>query len=374
MTTPQSQPIEPEIMNDRFDALGEEGMTFSGPGALSAETRAEVDIQISTAKRYPRDIKRFKLQAMEMATFDEETAEGCFYSLPRGGKPIEGPSARLAEIIVSAWGNVRADAKVVGVDDKEITAEAMTWDLEKNVAIRVQVKRRITDKYGKKYKDDMITVTGNAACSIALRNSVFKVIPMVYTKAVYQAARKVAIGDIQTLAAKRALMVEHFKKMGVTEPQIFGAVGKENIEQIGLDELAVLKGLATAIKDGDVSVDDAFSTGNGHSEDLKNKTQAAADALKQKLGKTEPDQTPEATGQTDTTDETEKTATTETELSLKNQVSQIVYQLQKDHGVKSKDVEKLLPDGVTKPSELTEEQAADVLPTVQQLLESKQAG
>lgn len=62
------------------------------------------------------------------------------------------------------------------------------------------------------------------------------------------------------------------------------------------------------------------------------------------------------------------------ELSLKDQVSQIVYQLQKDHGVKAKDIEKLLPDDVSKPSDLTEEQAADVLPTVQQLLESKQAG
>src|SRR4051812_48501652 len=78
---------------------------------MSPETRAEVDIQISTAKRYPRSIRNFKQQALEMATFDEETAEGCFYSLPRGGKPIEGPSARLAEIVLSAWGNVRADAK-----------------------------------------------------------------------------------------------------------------------------------------------------------------------------------------------------------------------------------------------------------------------
>jgi hypothetical protein len=256
---------------------------------MSPETRAEVDIQISTAKRYPRSIRHFKQQALEMATFDEETAEGCFYSLPRGGKPIEGPSARLAEIVLSAWGNVRADAKVIGQDEKEITAEAMTWDLEKNVAIRVQVKRRITDKYGKRYKDDMITVTGNAACSIALRNSVFKVIPMVYTKSIYQAARQVAIGDVQTLAAKRAAMVQHFQKMGVTDKQIFAVVGKENIEEVGLDELAALKGLATAIKDGDVSVDEAFNPGNGHAEDLKNKTQANAEALKQKLSKPEPE-------------------------------------------------------------------------------------
>lgn len=218
----------------------------------------EVDIQIATAKRYPRSIKNFKSQALEMATFDEATAAGCFYSLPRGGKPIEGPSARLAEIILSAWGNVRADAKVIAIEEKEVIAEAMTWDLEKNVAIRVQVRRRITGKDGRRYNDDMITVTGNAACAIALRNSVFKVIPNVFTNAVYHAARQAAIGDIKTIAAKRSEMVDYFGKMGVTSDRVFAAVGKSGIEEIGLDELATLKGVATAIKDNEFTVDEAF--------------------------------------------------------------------------------------------------------------------
>ena len=145
---------------------------------MSPATRAEVDIQVATAKRFPRSIKAFNRQAMEMATFNEDVAAGCIYALPRGGKPIEGPSVRLAEIVLAAWGNVRADARVIDVGAKEITAEGMCWDLEKNIAIRVQVKRRITDKNGSRYNDDMIVVTGNAACSIALRNAVFKVIPM----------------------------------------------------------------------------------------------------------------------------------------------------------------------------------------------------
>lgn len=246
------------IVQRMSDELENDGMEWDGRSGISDATRAEVDIQISTAKRYPRSLRAFKLQAMEMATFDEETAAGCFYSLPRGGKPIEGPSARLAEIVLSAWGNVRSEARVVGADAKEVTAEAMTWDLEKNVAVRVQVKRRITDKYGKRFSDDMVVVTGNAACSIALRNSVFKVIPMVYTKSVYEAARQVAIGDIKTLAAKRSEMVAYFGKMGVADTRVFLAVGKSNIEEIGLEQLASLKGLATAIKDGDTNVDEAF--------------------------------------------------------------------------------------------------------------------
>jgi hypothetical protein len=241
--------IDPEL---------EDGIIIEDPMEMPQAIRAEVDMQITTARRYPRSIRNFRQQALEMATFDEETASGCFYSMPRSNKPIEGPSVRLAEIVLSAWGNVRSDAKIVGVDAKEITAEAMTWDLEKNVAVRVQVKRRITDRNGRRFNDDMITVTGNAACAIALRNSVFKVIPMVYTKAIYQAARQVAIGDIKTIAAKRVEMVDYFGKMGITPDRVFAAIGKGFIEEIGLDELATLKGMATAIKDGDLNVDEAF--------------------------------------------------------------------------------------------------------------------
>jgi hypothetical protein len=63
----------------------------------------------------------------------------------------------------------------------------------------------------------------------------------------------------------------------------------------------------------------------------------------------------------------------EVELTAKHQVETAVYSLQKQFGVKAKDLEGFLPDGVKKFSDLSEEQAADVLPSVQQLLESKQA-
>lgn len=241
------------------EQIFEEHLAILDDSAATLATRAEVDIQISTAKRYRRSVSAFKAEALDMATLDEETAAGCIYALPRGGKPIEGPSVRLAEIVASAWGNLRTEARVIGTDDKEITAEATTWDLEKNVAMRIQVRRRITDKYGRRFKDDMITVTGNAAVSIALRNSIFRVIPKAYVNAIYRAARQVAIGDASTLAAKRAEAILYFGKMGVTDGQIFAVLGKGSVDDIGLDDLAILKGMATAIKDGDISVDEAFA-------------------------------------------------------------------------------------------------------------------
>lgn len=254
---------------------------------MSPVTRAEVDIQITTARAYPRSIQAFKQQALAMATLDEETASGCFYALPRSGKSIEGPSVRLAEIVLSSWGNIRAGARVINVGDRELTAEGVCWDLEKNIQVSVQVKRRITDKNGRRYNDDMIVVTGNAAASIALRNAVFKVVPMVFTRAIYGAARQVAIGDAKTLVAKRDAMVTYFSKMGVPVDRLCVAVGKAGVEDIGLDQLATLKGIATAIKDGDTTIEEAFPP------PPKPETGSKAERLAEKLS---PAPTPEPEG------------------------------------------------------------------------------
>ena len=48
-----------------------------------------------------------------MATIDAEVAGSCFYKLSRGGKTIEGPSVRLAEIVASAWGNLKFGARII---------------------------------------------------------------------------------------------------------------------------------------------------------------------------------------------------------------------------------------------------------------------
>lgn len=227
-------------------------------GALEAQTRGEVDIQIATAKKYPRSIKTFINTSLEMATLDEETAAACFYSLPRDGKTVTGPSARLAEICASAYGHLRVQARVVDEDDRFITARGEAWDVQNNVAIGFEVRRRITGKNQKKYSDDMVTVTGNAASSIALRNAVFKVIPSAFWRPIFEKAREVAVGTQETLAVRRKKTLDYFLKMGVEKERVFAVLKIAGEPDITLDHLATLKGLATAIKEGDTSIDEAF--------------------------------------------------------------------------------------------------------------------
>jgi hypothetical protein len=104
----------------------------------------------------------------------------------------------------------------------------------------------------------MIAVTGNAACSIALRNAVFRVVPRALITPVYEAAKRVAVGDVKSLTTKRAQIIARLKQMGAKDAAILAAVGADKIEDIDLARLEVLIGLGTAIKDGEITLETAF--------------------------------------------------------------------------------------------------------------------
>jgi hypothetical protein len=221
-------------------------------------TKAEYDIQIATAKKYPRSVRQFIQNATELVTLNEATSEDCIYALPRAGKTIEGPSARFAEIILHAWGHTRAGARIVNEDGRFITAQGVCHDLQSNTLITYEIRRRITNKSGKRFDDDMIGVTGNAAASIALRNAITKVIPKALWEPVYQEARKVVMGDSKTLANRRASALVHLQKFGVTEEMVLKKLEIKGIEDITLDHLVTLRGIATALKEGEHTMEKIF--------------------------------------------------------------------------------------------------------------------
>lgn len=230
---------------------------------IDALERASVDSQVATAKQYPRNIKRSIDNSIVMATMNEETAQSCGYALPRGGKPITGPSVHLAKIIASNWGNMRTEAKVIQITDKQIISRGTAWDLETNVASAFEVRRSIVNSKGQRFSDDMITVTGNAANSIAYRNAVFSVVPKAVTDKVYKSAQKFITGDLsdeEKLIKKRADAINYFNdEWGITEEQVIKLCGKQTANQIKGGEIALLLGIAQSLKDGDTTVDELLA-------------------------------------------------------------------------------------------------------------------
>lgn len=226
---------------------------------VSAISKAELDQQITTARAFPRSLKKFVNECRDMACLNEKVASECYYVLPRAGKNIEGPSVRLGEIVQCAWGNCQSGARVIDEGDEFITAQGVFYDLERNVKVTMEVRRRITDAQGRRYKADMIGVTGNAACSIALRNAIFRGIPKAFWNDIYEEARKVAAGNIKSLVTNRTEALVWLARKGVTEAVVLKALGVAGVEDIGLDELATLRGMVTAIKDEGISIETAFA-------------------------------------------------------------------------------------------------------------------
>ena len=231
--------------------------------SLDRAERSNIDIQVSTAKQYPRSISRCANNAVALVTMDKDTAQSCGYALPRGGKPITGPSVHLAKIIAQQYGNLRAEAKVVEITDKHVVSRGTAWDLENNYAVSFEVRRSIVGKNGNRFSDDMITVTGNAANSIAYRNAIFGIVPKSITDKAYKAAQHLITGDLsdeEKLIKRRDGAIKHFTDTyGITEEEVIKLCGKHTVNQIQADEIALLLGFAQSLKDGDTTVEELMA-------------------------------------------------------------------------------------------------------------------
>lgn len=263
--------------------------------SMSIITRAEIDTQIATAKAFPRSIKKFLDKTLSIATVNQEVAESCDYALPRGGKTLRGPSVRLAEIAVGAYGNIRAGMRVIHNDGKTITAQGICHDLETNTCVTLEVKRSILqnewvpdpDKPGKSKKsgrmvpmtEDMQIVTGNAACAIAFRNVVYKIIPTALINDIYEKVKEVAMGTQETFEKRKNNAFDYFRKRGITDEQIFTLLEVAGVEDIDLEKLAILRATKNSIDTGENRLDDIFKAPEPKTAS-KTVSDATVDALK----------------------------------------------------------------------------------------------
>ena len=271
----------------------EEIIQVKSADMLEAINRSEIDMQIATARRFPRDVEQAKKRIMSLACQDKNIAYNCFYHLERTEKKqdehgqwrdtktvIEGLSVRMAEIIATSWGNLRCAARIIGNDGKQITAQGVCHDLETNVAISVENNRSIVNKQGKTYSQDMQIVTGNAACAIAFRNAVLKVVP------------KVVIGNIIQQKAREEIQqrgipeqwrdcVAAFQKMGVKESELLDWLGEGRTRaDIVADDIMRLGGVYTAIQEGTTTVAECFRQPKEQAQQAQAAVDAANDAKK----------------------------------------------------------------------------------------------
>ncbi|MBI1182616.1 MAG: hypothetical protein GC201_18915 [Alphaproteobacteria bacterium] len=252
-----------ETITEDGEIITEDQMPVAMTTSLAVQLqKAEIDQLVTTARAYPRSLRRVQAAILSMATLDQESAEECMYALPRGGKPIKGPSIRFAEILKQSYGNCHSAARVVHVDrgEKYVEAEGVFVDFETNARSTARVRRRISDRNGKVFNDDMIIVTGNAACSIAMRNAILAGVPKPLWRKAYETVQATITGDVTTLAVNREKAIKALAAYGVKPEQIFRALGREGLEDISVDDIATLRGMYAALKNGEATVEEMFQT------------------------------------------------------------------------------------------------------------------
>lgn len=243
--------------------------------------KAEIDTMISTAKAYPRTVGKCIEEAVALATISEEVAASCIYALPRKDKDgnrveIKGETVRLAEIMLSCWGNMHAATRIVEVAEKHITTEGVCWDLEKNVKVTMPDKVSIWfgekgGKGGYRANNDMQVMLSKASCAKSFRNAVFKAIPKAFVAVVYQAAIKAAVGDSKTISAKVTAVVGKLVKMGLDKDKILEFFGHKTFNEFTAEDYTSLIGIGTALKDGMIKPEEVFAVEKESNESASEK-------------------------------------------------------------------------------------------------------
>ena len=257
--------VQPEVMKD------------TAGNAIMARPEHEIipmgalTEQVQVAQLIGRSPEKAKQAALSQIESDPELAMKCFYKFNRGGKTIEGPSVRVAEIIRNEWKHITSGARIVAVTDTEIIAEAGAYDAYTNNRVGHQEARKICSKDGSRFSDDMINMTGRVACAIAERNAIFKLIPKTIVNALAARAKEVAIGSVETLPERRDTMFDVFAQMNVGEDAILKKVERSHRKDVDLADLELLQGIFVAIKDGLRSVDEEFPIEDGDGDQPEQK-------------------------------------------------------------------------------------------------------
>jgi hypothetical protein len=189
-------------------------------------------------------------------------AEKAFYSFPRGGQTVEGPTIRFAEELARCWGNIDYGIKELSQDDGKSEMQAYAWDLETNA----QSVQNFTNPHQREQGKKMVTLTSqrdiyenNANMATRrLRSRILAILPSWFVEGAIEACKKTLAGETDVPLTDRVRkMVVSFAKYGVTQEMIETRLGRK-IESMNADDFVDYVGIFNSLKDGMSKVADWF--------------------------------------------------------------------------------------------------------------------
>lgn len=222
---------------------------------------AEAQGKLVIAKRFPRNEVAAFAKAME-ACQRPAMAEKAFYSFPRGGQKVEGPTIRFAEELARCWGNIDYGIKELSQDDGKSEMQAYAWDLETNA----QSVQNFTNPHQREVGKKMQTLTSqrdiyenNANMATRrLRSRILAILPSWFVEECIAECKRTIAGNNDTPLIDRVKkMVLQFAKLGVTQEQIEARL-KRKVDTMTIDDFTDYIGIYNAIKNGESKVADWF--------------------------------------------------------------------------------------------------------------------
>ena len=222
---------------------------------------AEAQGKLVIAKRFPRDEVQSYAKAMEACQRPTMAAKA-FYSFPRGGQTVEGPTIRFAEELARCWGNIDYGIKELSQDDGKSEMQAYAWDLETNA----QSVQNFTNPHQREQGKKMVTLTSqrdiyenNANMATRrLRSRILAILPAWFVEDAIAECKKTLAGQNDTPLIDRVKkMVVQFAKLGVTQEMIEKRL-KRKIDTMTSDDFVEYVGIYNAVKGGESKIADWF--------------------------------------------------------------------------------------------------------------------
>ena len=222
---------------------------------------AEAQGKVVIAKRFPRDEVQSYAKAMEACQRPTMAAKA-FYSFPRGGQTVEGPTIRFAEELARCWGNIDYGIKELSQDDGKSEMQAYAWDLETNA----QSVQNFTNPHQREQGRKMVTLTSqrdiyenNANMATRrLRSRILAILPAWFVEDAIAECKKTLAGQNDTPLIDRVKkMVVQFAKLGVTQEMSEKRL-KRKVDTMTSDDFVEYVGIYNAVKGGESKIADWF--------------------------------------------------------------------------------------------------------------------
>lgn len=260
----------------------------AGGGALAAMTSnaavTSVLASIWIAKQFPRDLAEVTAR-MNQACSRLTLAQSATYAIPRGGTTVEGPSIRLAEALIGAWGNAEAGWKEVarhwdpkGADGKGcMVSECVAFCFDKETNVRREISftvnhtrdkneyeggRKVMKRVALESERDVYELCANMA-SRRIRACILQVVPGWLTEEALEIVSATLKKDenAEKLPERIQSMEAKFLELGVSRAQLEKKLGHSlEPNDMTMAEVYRLGRVYTSIADGMIRMNDVFPT------------------------------------------------------------------------------------------------------------------